>query len=313
LNWDREGPSRELIAEARSLGFQPVSGQEMLLTHLADIPVCGDLVVRPLDPSTEWPAMVALNRACDPGETGEPTSDYARFKSGLRTEWRSWVDSGHAQWWGAFDGSELLAQCGLVDCPPMGRFQSVETRPDLRRQGICSTLIAAVCRDTLDRGLKTVVLEAEIDGPALGLYRKLGFLEGGRIYGLIQSDEPRKVREEVQADHAGVATLVTAAFKGPAESELIARLRDQDGVWSLVIVRAGDVHGHILFSPVRVVPSEGPAWAAMALGPVAITPRQQGYGVGSELIRQGLARLKQAGHRVVFLLGHPDYYSRFGF
>jgi putative acetyltransferase len=81
---------------------------------------------------------------------------------------------------------------------------------------------------------------------------------------------------------------------------------------SLVAVVDEQVVGHILFSPVRIA-DEGEGWSAIALGPMAVLPAQQGNGVGSALVRAGLAQLRRAGHEVVFVLGHTGFYPRFGF
>jgi putative acetyltransferase len=72
------------------------------------------------------------------------------------------------------------------------------------------------------------------------------------------------------------------------------------------------VIGHILFSPVTVH-SNSDISGAMALGPLAVLPKYQGQGIGSQLVEAGLEACRQAGQGVVFVLGHPGYYSRFGF
>ncbi len=313
LRWEGPPASEALLAEAHALGFEPEGGQEMLLSSVSGVATPPDLSIRPLDPTVDLPRMTALNLAGDPTEQSGLDPHYTAFKRDIRDEAWDWFRSGDARWWGAWRGDELVAQCGLLDFPPHGRFQAVETHPDHRRQGVCSALVAAVCRDALARGLETLVLEAELDGPALGLYRRLGFRDGGQLHRLLETEAPLLIRDEASGDYAGVAALVTAAFGQPDEARLVAALRGQEGVTSLVLERAGDLLGHLLFSPVRVQPDDGPAWPAMALAPVAITPRHQGRGLGSQLIEAGLDRLRAAGHDVCVLLGHPDYYPRFGF
>ncbi|MGH3148970.1 MAG: GNAT family N-acetyltransferase, partial [Rubrobacter sp.] len=81
---------------------------------------------------------------------------------------------------------------------------------------------------------------------------------------------------------------------------------------SLVAEEAGRIVGHIMFSEAGIR-TEGGEVAALALGPVAVTPERQGYGIGSALIREGIDRCARMGHRIVVLLGHPGYYPRFGF
>ena len=70
--------------------------------------------------------------------------------------------------------------------------------------------------------------------------------------------------------------------------------------------------GHALFTPVSNGDFSMRAAQAMALGPVAVRPSQQGEGVGSALIQAGIERCEQAGHQALFVLGDPGFYQRFG-
>ena len=83
-------------------------------------------------------------------------------------------------------------------------------------------------------------------------------------------------------------------------------------VISLVAEREGAVVGHVLFSPVTGE-GEAQAWDALGLGPMAVAPVAQRRGIGSALVRAGLAACRAQGHLVVLVLGHPAYYPRFGF
>ena len=123
------------------------------------------------------------------------------------------------------------------------------------------------------------------------------------------------VRPESPDDHAAVYDLVLAAFGGPAEAELVTRLRPLEHVLSLVAVQNGDVVGHIMFSPVTLFNSDGEPQKVKLVGlaPVAVLPSQQKSGVGGALIRDGLVRCTDANYVGCFLIGHPDYYPRFGF
>jgi len=125
----------------------------------------------------------------------------------------------------------------------------------------------------------------------------------------------RIVRPERPADHAAVATINLAAFH-PSEGEavLVDRLREHGKVLlSLVAEEEKQVVGHILFSPAVLKMEAGGELAIAALGPVAVEPAWQNKGIGSELIRTGLAWLKKQGWAACMLLGHPTYYPRFGF
>ncbi len=82
-------------------------------------------------------------------------------------------------------------------------------------------------------------------------------------------------------------------------------------VVSLVAVDGEEVVGHIMFSPVSV--TSGTGSNLMGLGPMAVAPNRQRRGIGGLLIRAGLERCKRMGCSAVVVLGHPNYYPRFGF
>jgi putative acetyltransferase len=124
---------------------------------------------------------------------------------------------------------------------------------------------------------------------------------------------PAVVRAEQPRDRRGVFELNARAFPQPAEAELVDALRSAGALaLSLVAESGGRVVGHVAFSPVRVGRGAA-AWDALALGPLAVDPDRQRAGIGSALVRAGLERCRQGRHPVVFVLGHPRYYRRFGF
>jgi len=121
------------------------------------------------------------------------------------------------------------------------------------------------------------------------------------------------IRAEIAADHSVIRQVNEAAFGGAEEADLIESLR-QEGVvlLSLVAVLDGRIVGHILFSRMSIDTASGAA-AAVALAPLAVVPRCQRQGIGGTLIREGLDQLHGLGDRIVIVVGHPDYYPRFGF
>jgi putative acetyltransferase len=120
------------------------------------------------------------------------------------------------------------------------------------------------------------------------------------------------IRPEGPADGSAVWQVISAAFEGPAEADLVAALRQHPDCFSLVAVLAGEVVGHIFFSPVTFTNAPAPS-RALGLGPVAVDPAQQGRGIGALLIRTGLEECRSRNVDLVVLLGHPSYYPRFGF
>ena len=121
------------------------------------------------------------------------------------------------------------------------------------------------------------------------------------------------VRAEGVRDHAAVRRVNELAFESAGEADLVEALRRAARpLVSLVAEEDGRVVGHILFSAVTVE-SEAGDWGALGLGPMAVLPERQGRGVGSALVREGLKECARLGHEVIFVLGHADYYPRFGF
>lgn len=122
------------------------------------------------------------------------------------------------------------------------------------------------------------------------------------------------IREETVDDLPAIRQVNEAAFGRPEEAALVDALRAAGRVTlSLVALDAGQVAGHVLFSPVQIVMAGGISTPAVALAPLAVLPALQGRGIGSALTREGLARLRVGGHGIVIVLGHADYYPRFGF
>jgi putative acetyltransferase len=124
------------------------------------------------------------------------------------------------------------------------------------------------------------------------------------------------VRNETQDDVCAITEVTIAAFNTLAisnhtEQFIIAALRAAKALTvSLVAEMDGQVIGHIAFSPVTM--SDGtPHW--YGLGPVSVMPAHQRRGIGKALITEGLSRLKDLNAQGCCLVGHPDYYIKFGF
>lgn len=121
------------------------------------------------------------------------------------------------------------------------------------------------------------------------------------------------IRAEVPTDHAAIRQVNEAAFGTSEEADLVESLR-RDGLvlLSLVAESGGRVVGHILFSRMSIDTPNG-AIVAAALAPMAVSPEFQRQGIGGRLIRDGLDNLRRLGEQLVIVVGHPEYYPRFGF
>jgi putative acetyltransferase len=120
------------------------------------------------------------------------------------------------------------------------------------------------------------------------------------------------IRTEEPKDYAAVHAVNVSAFETPAEANLVEVLRrEAHPVVSLVAEEGGAIVGHIMFSPASL--SDHDKLKIMGLGPVAVVPEQQRKGIGSALINAGLEKCKGLGFGAVIVLGHSEYYPRFGF
>jgi putative acetyltransferase len=120
------------------------------------------------------------------------------------------------------------------------------------------------------------------------------------------------VRLEEPRDVDGVRIVHERAFDGPVEAAIVDALRGSPEAVSLVAAAGDRIVGHILFSPVRIDGARLET-VVFGLGPVAVLPELQRQGIGSQLVRAGLDLCRSLGHDAVVVVGHPEYYPRFGF
>ena len=119
-----------------------------------------------------------------------------------------------------------------------------------------------------------------------------------------------EIREERPGDIAAVREVNRRGFAQEQESNIVAALRANGGVLlSLVATMDDRVIGHITYSPVSV----GEMVEGAALGPMAVLPEHQRQGIGSKLVEAGNRKIKDAGYPFIIVVGHAEYYPRFGF
>jgi putative acetyltransferase len=120
------------------------------------------------------------------------------------------------------------------------------------------------------------------------------------------------VRPEQPADILSIRAVNLTAFDTSTEADLVDALREQaEPIVSLVAEDGEAVVGHILFSPVTLLTH--PDLKVMGLAPMAVAPARQRQGIGSALVHEGLERCRRLGFGAVIVLGHAEYYPRFGF
>lgn len=126
------------------------------------------------------------------------------------------------------------------------------------------------------------------------------------------------IRPAHDGDRAALGDIHRTAFGQPLEAQLVeALLNGRYNRISLVAEVEGQIVGHVLLTELRLdsppLPPSSLAVRALALAPLAVSPTHQRQGVGSALVRAALDEARERGWRLVFVLGEPEYYGRFGF
>lgn len=129
-----------------------------------------------------------------------------------------------------------------------------------------------------------------------------------------------RIRPEAPGEAPAIRVLTDAAFApSMEEGRIVDALRQDDTAWvpelSLVAVDAADgrIVGHCVTSVGTLHGDDGSVRAILALGPISVAPDRQGQGIGGALIRETAARATAAAWPIIVLLGHAEYYPRFGF
>jgi putative acetyltransferase len=118
------------------------------------------------------------------------------------------------------------------------------------------------------------------------------------------------IRHATSADHEAIHNVVHAAFGQADEADLVERLRSAgDVMFELVEEDGGEIVGHVLYS--RLWADSVHLYAALA--PLAVRPDRQRGGVGKRLTTASIETAKEFGAHAVIVLGHPEYYPKFGF
>ncbi len=128
------------------------------------------------------------------------------------------------------------------------------------------------------------------------------------------------IRQEKQSDYQAVFNLIEKAFKNEEYSDhkeqfLVAKLRNSDAFipeLSLVAEIGNQVIGHILLTKIKIK-NEKQSFDSLALAPVTVLPEFQKQSIGKQLIEFAHKKAKELGYKSIVLLGHKDYYPRFGY
>ncbi len=124
-----------------------------------------------------------------------------------------------------------------------------------------------------------------------------------------------KIRSETPGDYSSISRINSQAFGRQNEADLVQALRtlaEFDPNLSLLAEIESQLVGHILLFPVHIRMQES-KHLTVSLGPVAVLPEFQRQAIGTRLIEKGHEKAHKLGFDSVVLLGHPDYYPRFGY
>lgn len=140
-----------------------------------------EVVVRPISTDAEWKAVTENQIASK--EADYRAEEYRAFKERQMVRYRAMSDQGLGHWFGAFLNGKLVADLGIYRDGTLGRFQSVETHPEFRRQGICGSLVHQSAQYAFDKmGLTDLVMVADENYHAAKIYESVGFVPSAKEY-----------------------------------------------------------------------------------------------------------------------------------
>lgn len=127
-----------------------------------------------------------------------------------------------------------------------------------------------------------------------------------------------RARRELPEDRDAIRDIVRRAFEREAEAKLVDLLRKTTPPEKFISMVSLDETntpiGHALFTPITIEAADPKnSTPAMALAPVAVLPDHQNRGAGAAAIEGGIAACREGGHAIIVVVGHPQYYPRFGF
>ena len=176
--WDGVDGDRGDIAPFREAGFD----DWRCVTLSTETPPAAravDAELRSLETDADWERLLELatvQNDAEPDDQREDADAHHLFMTRYNADRRRWVANGNARWFGAFRDGRLVSSLGLIVGGGLGRYQSVDTHPEHRRQGLGGALIAHAGREAIaSMGARSLVIVAEEDADAYRLYTALGF------------------------------------------------------------------------------------------------------------------------------------------
>lgn len=178
LGFDGTTGSKEDLAPFTPRGMHVDAATVMTASSVHEPPRTNrEATYRALESDADWAQSVELRMACNEGQF--PAERHRLFVEAKSATDRSLVEAGRGRWFGAFLDGALVSQLGIVGAGHgLGRYQSVETHPDVRGRGLAGTLVHHAGREALERlGGQTLVMVADPDYLAVRVYRSVGFTD----------------------------------------------------------------------------------------------------------------------------------------
>ena len=174
------------LKEFKRAGFSMDEVSVLSATSVhTDKPPPAGVDFRQIRTDAEWLAVTDAQSA--EGFPGIPEEEFRRYKDAMFANYRRMAEQGLGDWWGAFKGDVLVADLGLFFGKGVGRFQSVETAPDHRCQGICRTMVCYVSQQGFaEHPGVSLILHAEAGEVAREIYRSVGYEEIERLQSLFR-------------------------------------------------------------------------------------------------------------------------------
>jgi ribosomal protein S18 acetylase RimI-like enzyme len=193
FGWDSPEGDAGDIEPFKAAGFE-AEETVVLTARTSDIQrpprMNSEIQVRPLVSDSDWAAATENQVLCR--KKVLKLDSYLPFKQKQMTKYRRMAEAGLGNWFGAFLGEKLIAECGLFTFNGVGRYQAVGTHPDFRRRGICGALIYHSAREAFKNGAQTLVMAAEPEYHAARIYKLVGFKETERSIGAFKSPEEKR-------------------------------------------------------------------------------------------------------------------------
>ena len=189
FGWDETSSDRGKVEDFQKAGFNVNKSVVLTAGSVRAPSVKNDFKVRTLQLDWEWEA--AFENQLAVGKKEHNDSRYSDFKYKQMKAYRKMSEAGLGNWYGAFLGDQLVGDLGLFISGGIGRFQSVETHPEFRRQGVCGTLVYQVSKEAFrNKNVKTLVMVADEEYHAAKIYESVGFQPSEHQSGVCLAPQP---------------------------------------------------------------------------------------------------------------------------